>query len=137
MRTLCILQLLVLKGSKAFSMNARGFEAEKNMDNIFEQNLHWRWREKKNDPDYFTASTKSPSYMWIGSSDAPVPASTIMGEDPAKVSTTINENMINKIHWPRKGTSWKMEQIVTLPSQQGLLSNFLYTNNLFIGFCYQ
>jgi len=71
-------------------MNARGFEAEKNMDNVFEQNLHWRWRKKKNDPDYFTASTKSPSYMWIGSSDAPVPASTIMGEDPAKVFVASN-----------------------------------------------
>eukprot|EP00978_Attheya_sp_CCMP212_P033053 scaffold131606_cov54-Attheya_sp.AAC.1 len=56
---------------------------DKDISNIFEQNLEWKAEKEAEDPDYFTklGSQHKPAYLWIGCADARVPANEIMGED--------------------------------------------------------
>ena len=70
-------------GVKAFPLT----NIDKNMDNIFKQNIAWKERMEAADPEYFSnlGSNVSPNYMWIGCSDARVPANEVMGEDAGSV----------------------------------------------------
>lgn len=70
----------------------------KDIENIFEQNKEWIKSKTKKDPNFFKeylGGGHKPSYLWIGCSDARVPANEIMGEDAGSVFTVRNvANMV-------------------------------------------
>lgn len=78
--------ILLAKSASAFPI-FQGNNIDKNLDNIFRQNLEWKHRMESEDPDYFKnlGAGHTPTYMWIGCSDARVPANEVMGEDAGSV----------------------------------------------------
>jgi len=64
----------------------------KDINNIFRQNRDWVSQKNSDDPDFFKnlGSKHTPSYMWIGCSDARVPANVVMGEDAGSVFVVRN-----------------------------------------------
>ena len=77
---------LLAESTSAFPL-FQGNNIDKNLDNIFQQNLEWKQRMEGEDPNYFRnlGSGHAPQYMWIGCSDARVPANEVMGEDAGSV----------------------------------------------------
>jgi len=70
---------------------------DKNISNIFEQNEAWVRANLDKDGKYFDnlGSGHKPDYLWIGCSDARVPANEIMGEDAGSVFQVRNvANMV-------------------------------------------
>ncbi len=51
------------------------------LNDLLNNNKNWVASQLQSDPDFFTqlASTHAPKYLWIGCSDARVPANTIVG----------------------------------------------------------
>jgi len=68
------------------------------MANIFSQNAAWVASKKSiHGPDFFKnqIANHHPTYLWIGCSDARVPANEIMGEDTGSVFVVRNvANMV-------------------------------------------
>mmetsp|Transcript_5739 Transcript_5739/g.10158 ORF Transcript_5739/g.10158 Transcript_5739/m.10158 type:complete len:414 (-) Transcript_5739:29-1270(-) len=98
-----LLDELVLESSKPpvperRITTAKDFDMmDKDISNIFEQNLEWKAQKEAEDPDYFTklGSQHKPAYLWIGCADARVPANEIMGEDAGSVFVVRNvANMV-------------------------------------------
>lgn len=60
---------------------------DKTLQNLLEQNVAWAQSQLDMDPDYFNklAAGHNPKYLWIGCSDARVPANTIVGIPPGDV----------------------------------------------------
>ncbi len=54
----------------------------KDLSHIMGQNEEWRQRMIAENPDYFynTRDSQHPEYLWVGCSDARVPANVLMGE---------------------------------------------------------
>eukprot|EP00549_Striatella_unipunctata_P019744 CAMPEP_0118719336 /NCGR_PEP_ID=MMETSP0800-20121206/29413_1 /TAXON_ID=210618 ORGANISM="Striatella unipunctata, Strain CCMP2910" /NCGR_SAMPLE_ID=MMETSP0800 /ASSEMBLY_ACC=CAM_ASM_000638 /LENGTH=350 /DNA_ID=CAMNT_0006626683 /DNA_START=1 /DNA_END=1053 /DNA_ORIENTATION=- len=70
---------------------------DKDLDVIYKQNLAWKASKEAEDPDYFNklGGGHHPNYMWIGCSDARVPANEVMGEDAGSVFVVRNvANMV-------------------------------------------
>ncbi|GMH98946.1 hypothetical protein TrLO_g14229 [Triparma laevis f. longispina] len=70
---------------------------DKSIDEVFENNQAWIDRKEAKDPNYFGAlgSVHKPKYLWIGCSDARVPANEIMGLDAGDVFVLRNvANMV-------------------------------------------
>jgi carbonic anhydrase len=65
------------------------------IDHLFAQNEEWARRMVEADPDYFARLVKqqAPRLLWIGCSDARVPANTILGLDPGDVF--VHRNVAN------------------------------------------
>ena len=57
------------------------------LQHLLEQNASWAKSQLDMDPDYFNrlAAGHHPKYLWIGCSDARVPANTIIGIPPGDV----------------------------------------------------
>lgn len=58
-----------------------------NLQHLLDKNVEWAKSKLDMDPDYFNklASGHHPKYLWIGCSDARVPANTIVGIPPGDV----------------------------------------------------
>lgn len=62
---------------------------------LFENNKQWVESKIKSDPAYFTKTAKDqvPNYLWIGCSDARVPANEIVGLEPGELF--VHRNVAN------------------------------------------
>lgn len=71
---------------------------EKNHANLFAQNRAWADARRAVDPDYFKrlSEQQSPEYLWIGCSDARVPANEILGMQPGDVF--VHRNVANLVY---------------------------------------
>ena len=65
---------------------------DKSIANIYAQNQIWKNKKLEEDKDFFKTlgAGHSPDYMWIGCSDARVPANEIMGEECGSVYVVRN-----------------------------------------------
>lgn len=70
---------------------------ERDLDTVFENNRAWIKQMKEQDPEFFDRQAKgqSPSILWIGCSDARVPANRIMGLGSGDVF--IARNVANQV----------------------------------------
>lgn len=64
----------------------------KDINNLYRQNEAWVKDKTIDNPNFFTelGSGHKPSYLWIGCSDARVPANEVMGEDAGSVFVVRN-----------------------------------------------
>src|SRR5437764_1430074 len=62
---------------------------------LFENNQRWAKSKKEKDPEYFTKTAKDqlPRYLWVGCSDARVPANEIIGLEPGELF--VHRNVAN------------------------------------------
>lgn len=69
----------------------------KTLQHLFDQNLAWADKIKKNDPDFFLQLSKqhAPDYLWIGCSDSRVPANQIICLPPGEVF--VHRNIANVV----------------------------------------
>ncbi len=65
--------------------------------NLFENNRAWAQRISSEDPDFFSklAQQQQPEYLWIGCSDARVPANEIVGLLPGELF--VHRNVANVV----------------------------------------
>lgn len=65
--------------------------------NLFENNRAWAQRISAEDPDFFSklAQQQQPEYLWIGCSDARVPANEIVGLLPGELF--VHRNVANVV----------------------------------------
>uniref|UniRef100_A0A0C3U2B9 Carbonic anhydrase n=1 Tax=Guillardia theta (strain CCMP2712) TaxID=905079 RepID=A0A0C3U2B9_GUITC len=65
-------------------------------EKVFEKNKHWARSKRAADPEFFEklARGQSPSILWIGCSDARVPANVIIGADSGTVF--VQRNIANQ-----------------------------------------
>jgi carbonic anhydrase len=65
---------------------------------LFERNRAWAKSVKERDPDFFSrlAKQQAPEYLWIGCSDARVPANELMGMAPGELF--VHRNIANLVH---------------------------------------
>ncbi len=65
--------------------------------NLFENNRAWAQRMRSEDPDFFSKLThqQQPEYLWIGCSDARVPANEIVGLLPGELF--VHRNVANVV----------------------------------------
>jgi carbonic anhydrase len=68
------------------------------LDHLFDQNVAWVDRKRRDDPDFFLrmAEQQSPNYLWIGCSDSRVTANDVLGLDPGAVF--VHRNIANIVH---------------------------------------
>jgi len=61
------------------------------------RNKQWAESYKEKDPDFFKrlAAQQSPNYLWVGCSDARVPANDIVGMDPGELF--VHRNVANQV----------------------------------------
>jgi carbonic anhydrase len=102
MRFQTALSFLVVSASslaEAFTVTNGDSKAkmDKDIDNIFKQNQKWKQSKLDEDPEFFSTvgSNHKPNYMWIGCSDARVPANEVMGE--ATGSVFVVRNVANMV----------------------------------------
>merc|ERR1719183_2500744 len=89
--------LRLLSSIKAVSMPKDKTKAVKDISTVFNNNQKWIDSKTAEDPDFFEklGSGHYPQYLWIGCSDARVPANEIMGEDAGSVFVVRNvANMV-------------------------------------------
>ncbi len=69
----------------------------KSIDQLLANNKSWAKRCLKENPHYFQKllGIQSPHYLWIGCSDARVPANTIVGLNPGEIF--VHRNVANQI----------------------------------------
>ena len=67
------------------------------LSKLLEANRNWAAGVKTVDPGFFDAlaSQQSPDYLWIGCSDARIPANEILGEGPNAVF--VHRNIANLV----------------------------------------
>ena len=65
--------------------------------NLFENNRAWAQRMRAEDPNFFSklAHQQRPEYLWIGCSDARVPANDIVGLLPGELF--VHRNVANVV----------------------------------------
>jgi carbonic anhydrase len=65
---------------------------------LFDRNRAWAKSVKERDPDFFSrlAKQQAPEYLWIGCSDARVPANELMGMAPGELF--VHRNIANLVH---------------------------------------
>lgn len=68
------------------------------LDHLFDNNRAWAQRIKEREPDFFQklARQQNPEYLWIGCSDARVPANDIVGLLPGELF--VHRNVANVVH---------------------------------------
>jgi len=64
---------------------------------LLNKNRQWAAQRIGEDPEYFTrlAAQHAPRFLWIGCSDARVPANTLVGLEPGKVF--VHRNIANQV----------------------------------------
>jgi carbonic anhydrase len=64
---------------------------------LLQRNAEWAAERCAADPDYFRklAAQHAPAFLWIGCSDARVPANTLVGLDPGEVF--VHRNIANQV----------------------------------------
>ncbi len=64
---------------------------------LLEHNREWAAERIGEDPDYFTRLSQqhAPTFLWIGCSDARVPANTLIGLEPGEVF--VHRNIANQV----------------------------------------
>jgi carbonic anhydrase len=69
----------------------------KSIDRLLANNKSWAKRRLRENPRYFSklAKIQKPRYLWIGCSDARVPANTIVGLNPGEVF--VHRNVANQV----------------------------------------
>jgi len=69
----------------------------KSIDRLLANNRSWAQQCVKENPNYFKnlVGIQNPQYLWIGCSDARVPANTIVGLNPGEVF--VHRNIANQI----------------------------------------
>lgn len=67
------------------------------LQQLFENNVRWAEAIKQEDPDFFAklARQQTPEYLWIGCSDARVPANEIVGMLPGDLF--VHRNVANVV----------------------------------------
>jgi len=77
--------------------NRAGAWDDKNLDTLLNANKKWSNRLKKEQPTFFEEIKKghAPKILWVGCSDARVPANEIIGEPPGSVF--IHRNIANQV----------------------------------------
>jgi carbonic anhydrase len=67
------------------------------LDHLFDNNRAWAQRIKEREPDFFQklARQQNPEYLWIGCSDARVPANDIVGLLPGELF--VHRNVANVV----------------------------------------
>eukprot|EP01041_Mallomonas_annulata_P009067 gene9067-18784_t len=89
----------ILQGSfdHDFFQNRPGPWDEKNLDSLLEANKRWASRMAVENPKYFENNKigNYPKILWIGCSDARVPANDIIGEAPGSVF--VHRNIANMV----------------------------------------
>eukprot|EP00283_Hemiselmis_rufescens_P004497 CAMPEP_0173418134 /NCGR_PEP_ID=MMETSP1357-20121228/351_1 /TAXON_ID=77926 /ORGANISM="Hemiselmis rufescens, Strain PCC563" /LENGTH=402 /DNA_ID=CAMNT_0014380569 /DNA_START=44 /DNA_END=1249 /DNA_ORIENTATION=- len=72
-------------------------ESEKNLEHVFRNNKMWVVEQTKDDPDFFLrmSTGQSPKFLWIGCSDARVPANEIVGCGPGELF--VHRNIANLV----------------------------------------
>jgi len=67
------------------------------LNHLFEKNVKWAESIKKQDPEFFSklAKQQTPEYLWIGCSDARVPANEIVGLLPGELF--VHRNVANVV----------------------------------------
>ncbi len=75
-------------------MNGHGHRTP---EKLLERNRAWAAERTGEDPDYFSrlAEQHAPDFLWIGCSDARVPASTLVGLEPGEVF--VHRNIANQV----------------------------------------
>src|SRR4051794_22846825 len=65
------------------------------VEDLFANNRAWARQRSEADPEFFLrlAKQQRPRYLWIGCSDARVPANTLLGLDPGDVF--VHRNVAN------------------------------------------
>jgi carbonic anhydrase len=65
---------------------------------LFERNRAWAGAKIREDPEFFSrlARQQAPQYLWIGCSDARVPANEIVGLAPGEMF--VHRNIANLVH---------------------------------------
>jgi len=65
---------------------------------LFKRNRAWAKAKKKEDPEFFSrlARQQAPQYLWVGCSDARVPANEIVGLAPGEMF--VHRNIANLVH---------------------------------------
>ncbi len=66
-------------------------------EELLEHNRAWAAERTGEDPEYFSrlASQHAPTFLWIGCSDARVPANTLVGLEPGEVF--VHRNIANQV----------------------------------------
>ena len=69
----------------------------KSIDRLLANNQAWAQQCVRENPDYFQSlvDIQNPQYLWIGCSDARVPANTIVGLNPGEVF--VHRNVANQV----------------------------------------
>lgn len=64
---------------------------------LLNRNKHWAAAYQARDPSFFTrlAAQQTPNYLWIGCSDARVPANDIVGMEPGELF--VHRNIANQV----------------------------------------
>eukprot|EP00026_Physarum_polycephalum_P008729 Phypoly_transcript_08829.p1 GENE.Phypoly_transcript_08829~~Phypoly_transcript_08829.p1 ORF type:complete len:179 (+),score=26.39 Phypoly_transcript_08829:134-670(+) len=67
------------------------------LHHLFENNVKWAESIKKQNPEFFSklAQQQTPEYLWIGCSDARVPANEIVGLQPGELF--VHRNVANVV----------------------------------------
>lgn len=72
-------------------------QTHQSLDDLLANNRQWVAKTLEEDPGYFgRLETHNPHYLWIGCSDARVPANTIVGMDSGKIF--VHRNIGNQVH---------------------------------------
>ena len=74
-----------------------GHDDDRSPARLLEHNRAWAAERIGEDPDYFTrlAAQHAPKFLWIGCSDARVPANTLVGLQPGEVF--VHRNIANQV----------------------------------------
>lgn len=83
--------------SLALPLNTVSFSLMLSIDSLLTANKAWANRMKSNDPMFFEEHKKghAPKILWIGCSDARVPANEMIGEPPGSVF--VHRNIANQV----------------------------------------
>ena len=65
------------------------------IDDLLKRNVHWAATKARIDPEYFRrlSAQQAPDYLWIGCSDARVPANEVVSLDPGELF--VHRNVAN------------------------------------------
>ena len=73
------------------------FDKDFDFSEVFKRNKAWAQTKRSQDPEFFSklAKGQSPSILWIGCSDARVPANLLIGADSGAVF--VHRNIANQV----------------------------------------
>jgi len=89
---------MAISSDESGGMTGEAIEkAERNLDHVFKNNKLWVIEQTKNDPEFFArmSTGQAPKFLWIGCSDARVPANEIVGCGPGELF--VHRNIANLV----------------------------------------